>query len=122
MMLVRLLPVILSAMLIAAHVVRRGHLFLAVGVLAMLPLLQVRRRWVPRVAQVVLLLATLEWLRTALVLAGERVSLGQPWVRMAVILGTVALVTAASALVFRRRAVRDWYGAARPARNEAAAE
>jgi hypothetical protein len=36
-------------------------------------------------------------------------ALGQPWVRLVVILGTVALLTAASALVFRNPRLKARY-------------
>jgi hypothetical protein len=35
--------------------------------------------------------------------------MGEPWTRMAIILGVVAVITAASALVFRSRALRERY-------------
>jgi len=110
MMFVRLLPVILSGILIGAHLLRGGHLLPVAAVLVMVVLLQVRERWVPRLAQVLLALATLEWIRTAVGLAQERIAEREPWLRMAIILGAVATVTALSALVFRQAAVRRWYG------------
>jgi hypothetical protein len=40
-------------------------------------------------------------------------ALGQPYTRMSLILGAVALATLASALVFRARALRERYGLGR---------
>jgi hypothetical protein len=109
MMVVRLLPVLLSAVLLAAHFSRHAVPALIPVALLFPALLLVRRPWVPRVVQVVLVLAAVEWVRTAVALGSARRATGEPWVRMAVILGAVALVTALSALVFRLPAVRERY-------------
>lgn len=108
-MFVRLLPVLLSAVLLAAHFSRHDLTLLIPVALALPVLLLVRRPWVPRLVQAVLLLAALEWVRTGVVLGRARLEAGEPWVRMAVILGAVAVVTAVSALVFRIPAVRERY-------------
>jgi hypothetical protein len=109
MMLVRFLPMILSCLLMAAHVLRSVGLTAALLVLLLPLLLLVRQSWVPLVMQGVLGLAVLEWARTAVVLARGRIAEGEPWMRMAVILGAVAAVTAAAMLIFRQPAVRRYF-------------
>ena len=69
-------------------------------------LLLLRKVWVPRLFQVVLVLGALEWLRALYGFAAMRIAFGEPWARLAVILGTVALFTGLSGLVFRNRALR----------------
>ena len=64
----------------------------------------------PRLFQVLLVLGALEWLRTLYLLAAMRIAWDQPWTRLAVILGTVALLTALSGLVFRSRKLKLRYG------------
>jgi hypothetical protein len=110
MNLLRLLPVILSFLLLAAHFSRNDIIPLVYVSLALPFLLLVRRPWVSRLLQFLLVLGGLEWLRRLVALAGERQAAGKPWVRMALILGAVALVTFTSALVFRLRALRERYG------------
>jgi hypothetical protein len=106
----RLLPVAIALLLLAAHFYR-GALWIAFGVtVALLPLLLVRAPWAARVLQAALLLGCVEWLRTAAALIAIRQSFGQPWTRLALILGAVALATALCALVFRSRAVRERFG------------
>ena len=106
----RLTPVILACLLLAAHFYRAGFGPLAY-VCAVLPLLLLlQRRWVPRVFEAVLVLGALEWLRTLYLLAAMRIAWGQPWGRLAAILGGVALLTAAAALVFRSGALKTRYG------------
>ncbi len=109
MNLLRLLPAILSVLLVAAHLLRRGHLEAAVLVVLFLGLLLVRRPWVPVLAIIGLGAAGVEWLRTLVVLAVQRQSAGAPWLRMGLILGAVAAFTLASTLVFRLPALRQRY-------------
>ena len=105
----RLVPVVLSCLLMAAHFLRSGLLVLTAA-FALLPLLlAVRRPWVPPVMQAVLLVAGAEWVRTTVVLACGRMAAGEPWTRMALILGSVLAVTLGSMLVFRHSAVRGRY-------------
>lgn len=109
MIFVNLSPVGLSFLLLAAHFYR-GHNLLLVGVLlALLALLALRQRWVPRVQQAALLLGALEWLRTLAMLVMERSAMGQAYLRLALILGAVAALTALSGLVFRAVRVRAFY-------------
>lgn len=105
----RLLPVILSCLLLAAHFLRSG-LWPAVAACALLPLLLLARRpWVPLVMQVALFFGALEWIRTLMLVAAARMAAGQPWLRMAAILVAVTLLTAASTLVFLAAPLRRRY-------------
>lgn len=112
----RLAPVWIAFWLMAAHAWRAGWALVAVGLLAAPLLTLPRRPWVPPVFQVALLLFAAEWLRTLWVIASVRVEFGLPWLRMAAILGAVALLTAAAGLVFTRPALAARYrdGEARP--------
>jgi hypothetical protein len=110
MIFLRLLPVVLGCALLAAHLLRMGHTVLAAACAALPLLLLLRRPWVARLFQALLVLGAAEWLRTLYLLAAMRIAWGQPWGRMALILGAVALFTAAAGLVFRSRALRARYG------------
>jgi hypothetical protein len=93
-----LIPIVLSALTLGAHLLRGGSLPLALVAVA-LPLLLVPRSGAAlRLLQGLLLLGALEWVRTLLVILEQRHAFGQPWQRLTVILGAVALVTALSAL------------------------
>jgi hypothetical protein len=102
--------VVLSLILLAAHFLRAGIIALSVVVLCLPFLLLIRRPWVAKTIQVALLLGTLEWLRTLLQLAGERIQMGQPVLRLVVILATVAVVTLLSAFTFRTATLKKMYG------------
>jgi len=104
-----LLVPILSALLLGAHFLRAGQ-WAGVGAsLGLLVLLTIPRRWAARAAQAALLLGAAEWLRTLVRLVEERREEHAAYVRLAVILGAVAALTAASALVFRSRRMRERY-------------
>jgi hypothetical protein len=105
-----LAPAGLSLLVLGAHFLRAGRLALVVAVLVLFGLLFVRRPWAGRTVQVALLLGALEWVRTTLVLTGERASMGRPYGRMVVILGAVAAVCAGSAWLLRAERVRLWFG------------
>ena len=102
----RLLPVFISFILLAAHFLRTGQVVISIVLLSLLSLLFLRKAWVPWVIQLILLLGTVEWLRTLYSVAQVRIELGMPWMRMATILGVVALFTALSCLVFRSEVLR----------------
>ncbi len=105
----RLIPVILCLLVLAAHFSRHGYTILVAVVFALLGLLAVRRSWAARVVQFALVLGALEWVRTLLQFARQRAELGLPSTRLVLILTTVAAVTAASALLFRGSAANAWY-------------
>jgi hypothetical protein len=110
----RLLPVILSLLVLGAHFYRAGHPALTLVCVALPLLLLLRRSWIPRLFQVVLLLGALEWLRTLYGLAAMRIAFGEPWTRLAVILAAVALFTGLSGLVFNNRRLRARYSGHSP--------
>ncbi len=106
----RLLPVTLSFFLLGAHFYRAGLVPLTVLCVAILFLLVLRKNWVPRLFQVLLLVGAVEWRSTLYFFAAMRIAWGEPWTRLAVILGTVALLTALSGLVFKSRKLKGFYG------------
>lgn len=88
---------VLCLLVLAAHFLRYGNGLLMLGSLALLPLVFFPWRWARLTLGFALGLGSLEWLRTLLMLRGERLAAGLPHVRMALILGCVAGVTALAA-------------------------
>lgn len=109
MIVLRLVLPVFACVLLAAHFFRADLLPLAVASAALPLLLAVPRPWAARAMQAALLLGAFEWLRTLAVFAAARVAMGQPVLRLAVILGVVAALTALAALVFRHPALRARY-------------
>jgi hypothetical protein len=103
------LPIVLSAVLLGAHFFRSGLPPLVIFVLLCPFLLFFRRAWAARFVQIVLVLGTLEWFRTLFMLIAERRAGGQPWTRLAIIIGLVAMFTGCSALVFRSSSLKAKY-------------
>lgn len=103
-----LLPA-LALLLLGAHFFRAGLVVLTVACLGLVALLFVRAGWAARALEATLWLGTLEWLRTAWVFASARAQAGQPYGRLLLILGGVALVTAVASLLLRSRASRSHF-------------
>lgn len=104
-----LLPVIISILLIAAHFYRADLEIVASVSLAMIGMLFIKQLWSVRLIQIFLLISAGEWLRTLIHLIEIRIEQNMDWMRLAVILGTVALFTALSALVFHQPVLRNKY-------------
>ncbi len=115
----RLFPAVLSLLVLGAHFLRRGLLVPCALCIAVALLLTQRKAWVPLVVRGALVLGTLEWVLTTVVLTRERAAAGGPVLRLVLILGFVTLFTAASAWLVGTRPVRERY-AARPTPVESA--
>ena len=99
------LPALALAVL-AAHFYRAAAWPLVLACLALIGLLALPRAWVARLVPLCLAAGSVEWVRTGYGLVQQRIALGEPWARLAVILAAVALATAASAWVFRSPRLR----------------
>jgi uncharacterized membrane protein HdeD (DUF308 family) len=98
MQILRLLPVVLSTPVLAAHLFRGGWPFVLALAVALLPFALVgARRPAVRAVQLVLVVGAAEWLRTVATLVAARREAGQPHLRLTAILGVVAALTALAA-------------------------
>ena len=112
MVFIWLIPVFISLLLLAAHFLRYGNiLFMTLSLLA-IPLLAIRKKWVVLLFRTLLFLGTVEWVRTIWTLAAIRMEFGEPYLRMAIILGVVALFTFLSAFVFNSKRLRNRFSEA----------
>ncbi len=110
MIFIRLLPVMFSALLIAAHFLRFYGLVLPAIFLLLLFTFAVRRKWVVRFWQVIMFLGTLVWIDTAANLVRMRSAMGLPWTRLAIIMGAVIIFTAFSGLWLENKHIKAYYG------------
>jgi len=108
-MIPRILLVSLATVLLAAHFLRWGNSLLVVACLALPCLLLIRRRWALRTVQAALVCGAAVWLGATYRFIRMRITLGQPWGRLAVILGAVIVVTIAAALALDGRSIRERY-------------
>ena len=109
MIAIRLLPLILSFVLLAAHFSRLNLLPLVILSLLLPLLLFIKKIWVVRTIQVLLILGALEWVRSMIYYVGVRKSIGDDWTRLAIILSVVALYTALSGLVLQSKYLKKVY-------------
>lgn len=109
MKILRLSFPILSSVVLAAHFSRANNDWLAVMCLLFPVILLSKKEWAMRVFQVFLVLGGIAWLERTLFLVRLRQRMNMPWVRLAVILGLVALYTFFSASVFRDRKIREMF-------------
>jgi len=110
----RLLPVILSFGLLAAHFSRAGMLPFVILCLLIPLLLFIRNPLVARGIQVLLFLGGLEWIRAMLGYIEIRKSMEDDWTRLAIILIAVSLLTALSSLVFQGKSLKKRYHLDKP--------
>jgi hypothetical protein len=99
-----------ALLLLSAHFYRADRMPLAALAVAIGALLFVPRAWAARAAQIALALGAFEWLRALAGFAAMRVAAGQPYLRLALILGAVAVFTAGAIFVFRAYRLRVRYG------------
>ena len=109
MILLRLLPVILAALVLGAHFLRMGIEGGLVAAACAPLILLIPRRWAARVVQTLLVGSAVYWLVALGRLASLRQEMGMDWGRLAAILVAVALSTAAAALSLESRVLRARY-------------
>ncbi len=109
MIFVRLLPVIFSFLILSAHF-SRGELIVLSIICLLIPLLLfIKQVWIVRLIQILLIFGSIEWIRTLFIYVNDRQAVGEPYIRLVIILGIVALLTGLSALIFRNRKLREHY-------------
>lgn len=101
-----LLPAGLSLLVLAAHFLRRAQSPAVLLCFGLFALLWVRRPWATRVVQLALVAGAAIWTRTLLGFAAARRAAGEPWERMALILGIVAGISLLAALAFELPALK----------------
>lgn len=109
MIFIKLLPIIFSSLLLSAHFMRAELLPLVLLSLFLPFLLLVKRPWAARFIQIVLIAGSFEWVRTVIVLVAMRRDAGEPWLRMVLILGSVATFTLLSAVTIEGKTLRERY-------------
>ena len=102
----KILPIILCFLLLAAHFGRANLLILQILSILIPFLLFWKTKIAAFIIQACLILAGIEWIRTAVYYARIRIENGEPWLRLAIILGSVAVLNFATILVFRTKSMK----------------
>ena len=105
---------ILSCVMLAAHFSRARNDWFVLMCLAFPLILLSQKKWVMRIFQVFLLAGGAIWIERTIFLVHQRQQQQQPWIRLAVILGIVALFTILSALVFENKKIQVIFKKDRP--------
>lgn len=100
----------LALLLLAAHFFHARAGLVAALCILLVTLLFVPRAWAGRIVQVVLVAGAIEWVLTAYTLAQVRMQHGDPYLRLVIILGSVALLTAVAAALFQHPALQARFG------------
>lgn len=108
----RMILVILSMGLLAAHFSRHQEPALVWICLILPALLLFRRKWISNLVQFSLLVGTFEWIRTLILLVQIRQAAGEPWIRLIIILGSVSLFTLVSLVLFRQQKLQTHFNRA----------
>ncbi len=105
----RIIPFILSAIVLAAHFLRFANLPMMIFTLAIPFLLFIKKRWALLIVQALTVAGGLFWIKVAIDNLWLRLLVGEPWVRMVVILLAVSLFTFWSAWLLASDAVAKKY-------------
>ncbi len=108
-MIIRIIPLIVSSILLGAHFLRDGNLILAAACVLIPLLLLIKKPWSLLATQGLMYVGVVIWLYTAYTMIQVRQFLGQDWSRLAIILGTVALFTLFSGLQLNSAVVKKRY-------------
>lgn len=109
MNILRLLPVIFSFLILSAHF-SRGDLFVLSIICLLIPLLLfIKQVWIVRLIQIVLIVGSMELIRSMFHYINERQILGEPYTLLIIIMVSVALFTGLSALVFKNQSLKKLY-------------
>jgi len=89
----RIFPIVFALILLAAHFSRNGNNILAIVSLLLPFLLFIKQIWVIHLLQAVTYLGGLAWAFGAYTLVNMRISFGQPWTRLLIIMAVVTVFT-----------------------------
>lgn len=101
--------IILCFILMAAHLSRADMIMLSIISLLFPFILLWKHKISAITVQIALGLFGLEWIRALVYYARIRVENGEDWLRLALILGTVAIINFATILVYRTRYMKEKY-------------
>ncbi len=108
-MVIRVIPLILASLLLAAHFLRDGNLVLTLTCGLLPLLLLIKKRWSWLAVQIFAYAGGAVWLYTTVALVQQRMVWGMSWARLVMILGGVALFTIWAGYLLNAAPVREKY-------------
>jgi hypothetical protein len=111
-MLLRIIPFVITCLLLSAHFLRSGNLGFALISILMPLFLLIRRSWVLVAMQLWSYLAAGIWAYTIIELVQQRMILGRSWGTAVIILGSVSIFTILAGMSLNSRVVRQKFDCA----------
>ncbi len=108
-MLLRTIMIIIASLMLGAHFMRDSHLLLTLVCILTPFILLIKERWSLIVLQALMYIGGCVWISTLIGIAQRRILSGEPWSRMAYILGAIALFTILSGLLLNSPKVKEKY-------------
>jgi len=108
-MVLRITPLIVASLLLAAHFLRSGNLGLVIASLLVPLLLVIKKRWSLIIVQLFAYLGVVIWVITTISIVRQRMLWGIPWSGVVIILGAVALFTGFAGLLLNSAVVKEKY-------------
>ena len=106
---VRLLPAILSLLLLSAHFSKVGIPLLSIVFLILTFLLIIKKQWIAQLIKIVLIIGFFEWIRAIFYYVHQRLEIIEPYLRLVIIIGVVAVFTGLSTFIFRNKKLKERY-------------
>lgn len=101
--------VIVAALLLGAHFLRQSE-FVLLLLCVLTPLLfLIKKRWSLFTLQMLMYLGAIIWVNATLQIVQERLSSGEPWARLVIILGAVILFTVVAGLMLNSSTIKEKY-------------
>ena len=95
--------------MLGAHFMRGSEPFLTIVCILTPFILLIKKRFSLILVQVMAYAGGSVWIYTIIEIARRRIEYGQPWIRMAIILGAVALITVLAGLLLNSRKMKEKY-------------
>ncbi|MGA1842068.1 MAG: hypothetical protein ACMUIU_15725 [bacterium] len=106
-MLLRIILLLFAYFLLAAHFLRSGNIILMVLCFILPFLLLIKKQWALITLQISLYVGAWIWVRTAIIIIHDRITLGASWIKAAIIIGLVAFLTLLAGLLLNSTVIRD---------------
>jgi len=106
---VKLLPIILSLLIVSAHYSRNGNTHMTFAMMLLPFILLIKKKWIVYVSSAFLIFTGLIWFETTYKFVQMRQTMGLPYLRLMAILGTVAFLSVISAFSFKGKSLTKRY-------------
>lgn len=108
-MALRTIMIIIASLILGAHFMKASNYLLTLVYIIAPFILLIKERWSLIALQALMYIGGGVWISTIIVIAQERILYGQPWSRMALILGAIALFTILAGLLLNSPKVKEKY-------------